>query len=93
MGKVSAVGPGVHIDAAADGSRDAVGKFHAPKACLCSEHRPTGHGDPRHQADMGLIQSLHTKKAVFEANGEAGKPLIRGQYVGSCPQYSGLAVQ
>ena len=93
LANLAAVSPGVHIHAAADGSRYAVGEFHTGETHVCSVHRRPCHGHARHHPDVGLVQPFHAAKAILQADHQPPDTLIRRQHVGSRAQNGTFAVQ
>ena len=97
LGKLAAVGAGIHIDTAAHRARNPVGKLHPGKSVVGRKYRGAAHGDAGHHPDMGLVQSGHAVHAVLETNHNSRHAVIRRQNVGSrskdskgCVQFFGL---
>ena len=88
LADLSAVGTGIHINAAAHRPRNAMGKFQPGEAMVGCKYRGAGHGDPCHHPQAAALYQFDSAQAVLQADDQTRHTLVRRQYICSCSQNS-----
>ena len=87
--QLTAVGAGVHDDAAAQGAGDASGKLQAGQSMLLGKTRQTRQTDACAAGNGGFVQQLQTGQAMGGLEDEAIHGFILTEQVGTVAQQVG----
>ena len=83
---LAAVGTGIHIDTAAHGAGDAVGKLQTAQVQTRSKNSGPAHGHTGHHTDAGVRNALHALQGILEHDGKISQSCIGCQHIGACAQ-------
>ena len=83
---LTAIGTGIHVYTAADGSRNAMGKLHAGQALIRRKNSRPGHGHTGHHADAAVTKNLHAVHGILQADAQSLHAGIRCQHIGARAQ-------
>ena len=83
---LAAVGSGVHIDAAADGAGDAVGKFQTRQAVVAGKAGEPRHRDAGHGLDMRCIRHGKAGQRAARHDDKPAHAAVRRQNIRACAE-------